>query len=293
MKKAHRQPKFSTTSAPSVGPKAPATAPIAPQIATATGTFSLGKVCSTRASDDGTSAAAPTACRTRAATRNPAVGARPHSIEARVNTTTAVRNVRRRPTRSARRPAGISKAAKTIVYAFSTHDSEEALTPLKSARIAGNATNRIVVSRKTAKIARLVETSTVHGLRVVVVRTTIDYDAVTRESLVTYDTERTHLRAVLPDRRRTRSRRRPLDSPHLPRARAGRPPLHRPVQGARRHRTQPPERSPAHAPRRGARDDGRAATPCRSQRLSPHRRRTRDHPRVARDGSVRRPLPRR
>ena len=84
-------------------------------MATATGIFERGKVCSTRASDDGTSAAAPTACRTRAATRRPAVGATPHSIDAIVNRTAAARNVRRRPMRSASRPAGISSAANTIV----------------------------------------------------------------------------------------------------------------------------------------------------------------------------------
>ncbi len=115
MKKAQRQPKFSTTKAPSVGPAAPATAPTAPQMATATGIFERGKVCSTRASDDGTSAAAPTAWRMRAATSSPAVGARPHSIEATVNSTAAARNVRRLPIRSASRPAGMSSAANTMV----------------------------------------------------------------------------------------------------------------------------------------------------------------------------------
>ena len=115
MKNAHRQPRCSTTNAPTVGPAAPATAPTAPQMATAIGIFSRGKVWSTRASDAGTSAAAPTACSTLAATSGPAAGARPHSIDAAVKMTTAVRNVRRRPTRSASRPAGIRSAAKTIV----------------------------------------------------------------------------------------------------------------------------------------------------------------------------------
>jgi hypothetical protein len=51
----------------------------------------------------------------RAATSAPTEGARPHKIDAVVNTTIAARNVRRRPIRSASRPAGISSAANTIV----------------------------------------------------------------------------------------------------------------------------------------------------------------------------------
>jgi hypothetical protein len=98
-----------------VGPTAPATAPTALQIATAAGIFDRGNVWSTSASDDGTSAAAPTACSIRAATRTPADGASPHSADAAVNTTTAPRNVRRRPIRSASLPAGINSAANTIV----------------------------------------------------------------------------------------------------------------------------------------------------------------------------------
>ena len=54
-----------------------------------------------------------------------------------MNTTTATRNVRRRPTRSASRPAGMSSAAKTIVYAFRTHDSDDGADVEKSARIDG------------------------------------------------------------------------------------------------------------------------------------------------------------
>src|SRR5690349_16584113 len=91
-KNAQRQPRCSTTSAPSVGPAAPATAPTAPQMATAIGTLALGKVCSTSASEEGTNAAAPTACRTRAATSSAGVGATPHSIEAIVKATTAAKN---------------------------------------------------------------------------------------------------------------------------------------------------------------------------------------------------------
>ena len=163
-KNAHRHPKFSIKSAPIVGPAAPATAPIAPQIATAIGIFSRGNVCSTNASDAGTSAAAPTAWAMRPRIRNPTVGASPHSTDAPVKITTAVRKVLRRPTRSASRPAGMSSAANTIVYALSTHDIVVVLTSEKLALIDGNATNKIEVSRNTATTARLVEVRTVHSL---------------------------------------------------------------------------------------------------------------------------------
>ena len=89
----------------------------------------------------------------------------PHSIDATVNSTAAVRNVRRRPTRSASRPAGISSAANTIVYALRTHDSDEGAVEANCALIDGKATNRIVVSRNTANTARLVLANTTHGLR--------------------------------------------------------------------------------------------------------------------------------
>src|SRR5262245_48644217 len=134
-------------------------------MATATGILWRGNVCNTSASDDGTSAAAATACRIRAPTRKATVGATPQSIDARVKPTAAVRNVRRRPTRSASRPNGIRSAAKTIVYALRIHDSEDGELDENWALIEGKATKRIVVSRNTAKTARLVLPSTTHGLR--------------------------------------------------------------------------------------------------------------------------------
>jgi hypothetical protein len=47
---------------------------------------------------------------------------------------------------------------------LSTHDSVDVSTEEKSAPIAENATNRIVVSRNTANTASPVEESTHHGL---------------------------------------------------------------------------------------------------------------------------------
>src|SRR5438034_1131429 len=54
---------------------------------------------------------------------------RPHSAEPTLKTIKPATKIRRRPTRSAHRPAGTSTAANTIVYAFSTHDSEPRLVP--------------------------------------------------------------------------------------------------------------------------------------------------------------------
>ena len=86
MKNAHRHPSPSTIAAPSVGPRAPATAPAAPQIATARGSWSWAKACITNANDDGISAAAPTAWTMRNTISSSALGASPHAIEATVNT---------------------------------------------------------------------------------------------------------------------------------------------------------------------------------------------------------------
>ena len=98
-----------------VGPTAPAAAPIAPQIATATGRRSRGYARITRASDDGMSAAAPTACTIRKAIRTSTVGASAHATEAVVNRAEPVRNTRLWPSRSASFPAGTRSAAKVIV----------------------------------------------------------------------------------------------------------------------------------------------------------------------------------
>jgi hypothetical protein len=52
-----------------------------------------------------------------------------------------------------------------MVYALRIHDSEEGAVDENSALIDGNATNKMVVSRKTANTARLVLASTIQGLR--------------------------------------------------------------------------------------------------------------------------------
>src|SRR6266545_2049964 len=62
-----------------------------------------------------------------------------HSAEAPVKIPTPSRNARLRLARSASRPAGTSSAAKTIAYAFSTHESVDSGVPSKLRSSAGNA----------------------------------------------------------------------------------------------------------------------------------------------------------
>ena len=69
----------------------------------------------TRASEAGTSIAAPKAWKTRARMSSSTDGARPHAADATVNTATPATNDRRRPTRSVSRPHRISEAAKTML----------------------------------------------------------------------------------------------------------------------------------------------------------------------------------
>ena len=114
-KNTQRQPAASTRSPPSVGPKAAATAPIEPQMATAIGTRSRGVARSTRASDVGVMAAAPTACRTRAAISSPARRRQPAHRRGDREHDEAADEHGLRPQRSASRPAGTSRAANTSV----------------------------------------------------------------------------------------------------------------------------------------------------------------------------------
>ena len=63
------------------------------------------------------SAPAPTAWTTLAAISTATPGASPHSTDPTLNPASPARNTRRRPSRSAQRPAGTSTAASTIVHA--------------------------------------------------------------------------------------------------------------------------------------------------------------------------------
>ena len=88
-----------------------------------------GKPWRTSASDAGTIAAAPTPWIARAAISTPTEGAAAASAEARVKITIPATYTRRRPYRSAKRPARIINAANVMLYAFSTHESSESVAP--------------------------------------------------------------------------------------------------------------------------------------------------------------------
>ena len=106
----HRQPAC-TSSPPIGGPAAAATPPTAAQMPTAAARFSGGYSGSSRPSEVGNIAAAPTPCATRAATRTGTDGAAAHAAEASVNSPIPETNARLRPARSAHRPSGTSSAA--------------------------------------------------------------------------------------------------------------------------------------------------------------------------------------
>ena len=113
MKKMYRQSKVVTSSPPSVGPAMVATPATAPQTPNAAPRRSGGNTMVRMARVCGMSMAAPRPCTARNATSQPAPGDRPHAAEARVNTTTPAKNIRRWPSRSPRRPAVISSTART------------------------------------------------------------------------------------------------------------------------------------------------------------------------------------
>ena len=114
-KNAQRQPPQSTSTPPSDGPSAAATAPVAVQIAVAVARWCAGNSASRRPSEVGTRIAPPTACSMRAATSISTDPATPHRTDAPRNVQIPIMNIRRRPTMSAIRPAGTSSAAKRML----------------------------------------------------------------------------------------------------------------------------------------------------------------------------------
>ena len=124
----HRQ--FTWTRLPPItGPSAAPSAPSADQVPSAFARPRAGTAASSSDSDAGTIAPAPTAWTTRAAISRSTPGASAHSTDPALNPASPAANTRRRPIRSAHRPAGTSTAANTIVYALSTQDSELRLVP--------------------------------------------------------------------------------------------------------------------------------------------------------------------
>ena len=114
-KNAHRQPPASINREPSDGPVATARAEMPPHMATACARAAGGVAVSSSASDAGMSSAAPTACTTRPPISSHAEGAIPHVNEPRAKISRPSRKMRRRPDRSAIRPAPRSSAPKTTL----------------------------------------------------------------------------------------------------------------------------------------------------------------------------------
>ena len=114
-KNAQRQPPSSIRTPPREGPIAAAIAPVAVQIAMAVARWEMGNSGRIRAREVGTRIAPPTAWRIRAATRVSTEPAIPHRTEASRKIPIPTMNMRLRPTMSARRPAGTSSAAKTML----------------------------------------------------------------------------------------------------------------------------------------------------------------------------------
>ncbi len=103
-----------TRSPPIGGPSAAATPPTADQMAIANGRCAAGKAGRIRPSVVGSIIAPPAAWRTRAATRKGIEGAAAQRPEAAAKSSRPEMKTRLRPIRSAMRPAGTSRAAKTI-----------------------------------------------------------------------------------------------------------------------------------------------------------------------------------
>src|SRR3954464_13399183 len=142
--KTQRQP-ISTRPPPITGPRAAPRAPSADQDPSARARVPGRAAASSSDSDPRPTPPAPAACTALADTSQPTPGARPQSREPTVNTASPATSARRRPTRSAHRPAGTSTAANTIVYALRIHDSAPSPAPAYFSPIEGKA--RLTMNR--------------------------------------------------------------------------------------------------------------------------------------------------
>src|ERR1700722_8658697 len=139
---------------PITGPRAAPSAPSADHVPMARARPAPGTAASSSDSEAGTMSPAPMAWTTRKAISAPTPGTRPHSSDPRLNATSPAVNTRRRPIRSAHRPAGTSTAANTMVEAVSTHDSELRLVPAYSRPMYGKARLTMNRSRLDMNTAR-------------------------------------------------------------------------------------------------------------------------------------------
>ena len=113
IQKTHRQ-ESSTKKPPITGPRAAPSAPMADHVPMAWARECPGTAANNSDSDAGTIMPAPIACTRRAAMSSDTLSERPDRTEPSVKTTRPATNMRRRPMRSAHRPAGTSTAAKRI-----------------------------------------------------------------------------------------------------------------------------------------------------------------------------------
>src|ERR1039457_5169919 len=119
----------STRNPPMTGPSAAPSAPIADHVPMACARAGPGTAANKSESDAGTIMPAPIAWMRRAATNSDTSGVTPERIDPNVKTTRPATNIRRRPMRSAQRPAGTSTAANRIEYPFRTQLNESSDEP--------------------------------------------------------------------------------------------------------------------------------------------------------------------
>ncbi len=150
-KNAARQPAASTSTPPADGPRPAARAALAAHSATACVRSPTGNACMTSASEAGTMIAAPIAWTIRAATSSSALGASAQAADAAVNTSSPSSEIRFRPSRSAARPAATRNAAKTMLYALSTHERSSMPASGNERAMSGIAIVTIVASRNAMK----------------------------------------------------------------------------------------------------------------------------------------------
>ncbi len=112
---AHRQPNESTISEPIAGPVATPKAVKEPHFATVAIRIESGVPANNNPNEAGVNSAPPTPCATLAVTTIRKLGAAPTNNDDAANTAKPSIKTRRRPKRSASRPAGIKSAAKEIV----------------------------------------------------------------------------------------------------------------------------------------------------------------------------------
>jgi hypothetical protein len=149
----HSQPAHSVSMPPASTPTAPPEPATAPQTASALlRSAPSANVVVRMARAAGEISAAPSPCTARAITSQMSLCARPPAREAIANSHIPKMKIRRRPSRSARRPPSSRKPPKKRVYAFTTQD-RSSWAKSRSRPMDGSATFTIEASRTTTNCA--------------------------------------------------------------------------------------------------------------------------------------------